>query len=246
MSAELTALFSLLLRSPDKRSPRGDREGPWLPGEATPGPQSSFRSGHHLSPSARPLVLCCPTGSSCVLSLLSESVGITEEPGPGHAGGARASLGAWPRPPSLTGLWLCPLKKRTRRGPDGPQLSQPRERQTALDQGGLTLGQRSSLSLCPRLSELLLFSYPFSIYSIDQRTNLFYRGRAPAGRVPGRRGAQRQRGRPAEAPSPRTLQRALGGPRMPGSPTGHGRQSPHAEPAAPGTQTHACALPFCT
>lgn len=83
MSAELTALFSLLLRSPDKRSPRGDREGPWLPGEATPGPQSSFHSGRHLSPSARPLVLCCPTGSSCVLSLLSESV--------------RHHRGAWPR-----------------------------------------------------------------------------------------------------------------------------------------------------
>lgn len=38
---------------------------------------------------------------------------------------------------------------------------------------GAPAGRRSGLSRRPGLAESLLFSYPFSIYSIDQRANLF-------------------------------------------------------------------------
>lgn len=181
--------------------------------------------------------------------------GRTKESGPGHSGGARASLGAWPRPPSLARCWLCSLEKRRRRLEE-PQPSPPRETRTALGRGGPTLGRRSGLSLRPRLSEPLLFSYPFSIYSIDQRTNLFYRGHAPAVESPvdgGPRGRDMlvapagRRGWPGRGPHPTNTAARPGRAEDARQPRGaRPATSPHRARASPGTQTAACAPLLCT
>lgn len=255
MSAELTALFSLLLRSPDKRSPRGAREGPWLPGEATPGPQSSFRSGRRLSPSTCPPVLCCPTGSSCVLSLLSESV--------------RHHRGVWPRtqwgctgvpgglsPPAFPdwALAVCPEEE----DEEGVRWAAA---EPAREADGTGPGRTDSWAkkwplLVPQTVRIAFIFLSFQ-YILNRPKNKSIlprmRPRRQSPRSTGGPGAETcwwplrgGEGGPAEAPTPRTPRRALGGPRMPASPAGRVRQSPHAEPAALGTQTDACALPFCT
>lgn len=169
VSGELTALFSLLLRSPDEHSLRGAWEGPWLPGESAPGPRSSCHR--------RPVLGHRPTlrfpaahhGRPATWAFCAEPVRLHKESCRGHSGAAPVSLGAWPRPPSPARPWLHPLKRRTRtrrrRRPEGPQPSQPGD-------GPRRQGQGCGPSSCPDCPNHFYFLI-LSVYSIDQRANLF-------------------------------------------------------------------------
>lgn len=188
------ALFSLFLRSPDRRSPRG------APGVAL-APWRVHTSATVLCPLWTPPVLRhLPTlrlsvarqGQPASSGSRAERVRRGEESGLGHTAGAAPAVRGSPASPAVPGRGpgrACPGGRgRGRRGrlPSQPGRGGPR----------LALGHRRGLSVCPRLSESLLFSY-FSILNRPKR-NIYFNSDSPwPSASPGSAGARGSRDMPA-------------------------------------------------
>lgn len=117
-------------------------------------------------------------------------------------GPRRLSVGAWPHPPSLAAARAVRAEEDEGAAAGDGRPASPGEEDRARPGAGLALGHGRGLSVCPRLSESLLFSY-FSILNRPKR-NIYFNSDSPwpsespgsAGAMPaGRGGRPRQRPR---------------------------------------------------
>lgn len=224
-------------------APEGPQEWLRLPGESTALPRSSARRGRHLPAAIRPrsISLACKDSLLPRQPALSLS-GLPQDSGRGHTAGPRrwaplepglAALPAWTRRRRRTRLQPCQTES-------GGQRRVP---------GGLSLGRRRGLSSSPRLSESLLFSYPFSI-SNRPKSKIYFHVDSPSpseslGSTGGTRGQRRAWAAPPHehcGPRPRPA-------RPEDAARGHvARDAPTRTPRArlPGTTARRAHLLLCT
>lgn len=196
-------------------APEGRQQWPRLPGESTAQPRSSARRGRHLPSAIRPpSVSLARQGQPASSAARAESV----RPPAGLRPGTRrgAALPGTPEP----GLAALPAwtwrRRRTSLKPRQPGSAGRRR-----VPGGPSLGRRRGLSSSPRLSESLLFSYPFSIFNRPKSKIYFHVDSPSPSESLGSTGGARGQRRAWAAPAPRTL-RALPPPRAAG---GRGRRT---------------------
>lgn len=120
-----------------------------------------------------------------------------EESGLGHAAGAAPAVRGSLASPAVPGRGPgCARRGGRGRGRRGRPPSQPGKGGPRQARGGLALGHGRGLSVCPRLSESLLFSY-FSILNRPKR-NIYFNSDSPwPSESPGSAGARGGRDMPA-------------------------------------------------